>query len=148
MKINKCLIFFVSLAALPASEIKKVYNHITEQGNTLVINLAPSTDGTLNIFDIESLYAGARTLGIGRGNAGSQTRAGECAVEVRHVTDKGYIAFPTKYIYGKRDEDYRIKPEDLSADGYKLMIIPENTAGKFTDEKIVVEFIYEDTGIS
>jgi alpha-L-fucosidase len=49
-----------------AAEIKKGYNHMVEQSNTLVINLSPNQDGVLNSFDIDGLNAGARALGIDR----------------------------------------------------------------------------------
>jgi alpha-L-fucosidase len=52
-----------------AGDIKTAYNHMVEQKNTLVINLSPSTDGVLNSFDVEGLYAGAHALGIARGGA-------------------------------------------------------------------------------
>jgi alpha-L-fucosidase len=53
-------------SVLPAGDIKKAYNHIVEQENTLVINLSPNTDGVLNTFDVNGLLAGAQALGIGR----------------------------------------------------------------------------------
>lgn len=52
-----------------AENIKDAYNHMVEQGNTLVVNLSPGKNGRLNSFDVEGLYAGARTLGIARGGA-------------------------------------------------------------------------------
>jgi hypothetical protein len=131
-----------------ASEIKKAYNHIVEQNNTLVVNLSPDTNGLLNDFDVNGLYAGAKALEIARGEARMDIQPGECAVEVRYVTDKGYVAYPSHFVYGKEDETYSVSPRDLGIDGYKLISTPANTAGKFQKEKIVVEFIYEDTGES
>lgn len=42
---------------------------MVEQGNTLVVNLAPGKDGLLKDYDVEALYEGARALGIARGDA-------------------------------------------------------------------------------
>lgn len=52
-----------------AENIKEAYDHMVEQGNTLVVNLAPGKNGRLNDFDVEGLYAGARALGIAKGGA-------------------------------------------------------------------------------
>ncbi len=56
-------------SVMPAANIKKAYNHMVDQQNTLVVNLAPNTNGVLNDFDIQGLYAGAQALGIARGAA-------------------------------------------------------------------------------
>jgi hypothetical protein len=53
-----------------------------------------------------------------------------------------------KYIYGKENDAYDVLPEDLNVDGYKLLSTPENASGRFAKEKIVVEFVYEDRGVS
>ncbi|NDW19466.1 hypothetical protein D0T53_11175 [Dysgonomonas sp. 216] len=129
-----------------AEYIRDSYNHMSEQNNTLVMNLGPSTKGIFNSFDVEGLYAGARLLGIARGEARKNIDPNECRVEVRYVTDKGYIAYPTKYIYGKENDSFEVLYQDLREDGYKLVTSPQNSKGKFTKEKIVVEFIYEDMG--
>ncbi len=135
-------------SAITPEEIKDAYNHMVEQENTFVLNLAPNTDGLLNSFDVDVLYAGARELGIEREAARSNIPADECAVEVRFVTDKGYIASSTEYIYGKEGEDYTAIAKKLGSDGYELITTPANASGKFTESKITLEFIYEDTGVS
>ena len=133
---------------LSAPKIKDSYFHMVDQRNTLVVNLSPTKDGVFQDFDINGLYAGARLLDIARGEARNNIPSDECIVEVRYVTDKGYIAFPTKQLYGKAGESYNALPENLTRDGYQLKTTPANVDGTFTTEKIVVEFIYEDTGLS
>jgi len=135
-------------SVLSASNIQKAYNHLVEQDNTLVLNLSPNKNGVFDSFDVNGLYAGAKTMGIARGSARNNIQPGECMVEIKYTTNKGYVAFPTKYIYGAENEAYAVLPENLNLDGYKLLISPENTEGLFAQEKITVEFIYEDMGVS
>ncbi len=128
-----------------ADDIKKGYEHMSEQHNTLVLNLSPNPNGILNSFDVDGLYAGARALGIARGSARTNIQPNECKVEIRYVTNKGYIAYPTKYLYGNEGENYNVIPENLGAVGYKFLSGTSNTNGTFTKNKIVVELTYEDT---
>ena len=131
-------------------EIKNIYNHMVEQDNLMVLNLSPNKDGVLSTFDVDGLYRAARSIGIARGDArdADDIQADECAVEVRYITNKNFIANPTRYLYGKKGEQYNAVPLNLGKIGYKLLTIPDNATGVFSDEKIRVEFIYEDTGIS
>jgi len=133
---------------MAAAQIRSVYRQMVGQGNTFVLNLSPNTDGVLSTFDVSGLYAGARAAGIARGSARADIPADECAVEVRYVTNKGHIANPTRFLYGKKGEQYNALPLELGKIGYKLLTTPDNTTGTFDNKKIVVEFIYEDTGVS
>lgn len=129
------------------AEIKKAYDHMVEQKNTLVVNLAPGTNGLFNDFDVKGLYEGARALGIARGEARTDKDSGECAVRVDFVTDKGYVASPTQYVYGKEGESFTIQAKDLAMDGYCFIGDKVVVNGKFTKSEIHVLFVYEDKGI-
>jgi len=128
-----------------SSSIKNSYEHMVKQNNTLVLNLSPNKNGVMDDFDVRGLYAGARTTGIAREGARTKIPADECKVEVRYVTNRGYIAYPTKYLYGKKGEQYNDSPLDLEKFGYKLLTVPDNTTGVFSDIKITIEYIYDDT---
>lgn len=132
-------------SVLSADKIKEAYNHMVEQGNTLVLNLAPGKDGRFNDFDVEGLYAGARALGIARGDARTDAVEGELAVRVDYVTTEGYVASPTCYIYGKAGEPFTVEPVDLRQYGYKLVDGQTAVEGIF-GESDRIEFVYEDLG--
>lgn len=133
---------------IPPKKIKAAYDHMIEQGNTLVVNLAPGTNGLLNDFDVEGLYEGARALGIARGGACIDKENGECIVRIDFITDRGFVASPTQYVYGKEGEAFTVRAKDLKADGY--LFVGENSVvtGKFTKTESCVQFIYEDKGNS
>ena len=134
-------------SVLSPQKIKVSYMHMTEQDNTLVVNLAPGKNGLFNDFDVEGLYAGARALGIVRGAARDNVAEGEVAVRVDYVTEDGYVAWPTSYIYGKPGEPFTVKPVDLGQDGYKLVDGQGAVDGAFgSDENI--KFVYRDLGES
>lgn len=135
-------------SVVPASKIKTFYNHMVEQGNTLVVNLAPGTNGLFNAFDIKGLYDGARALGIARGEARADKVNGECAVRVDFLTEKGYIASPTQYVYGKEGKAFTVQARDLATDGYHFAGENAIATGKFTKAETTVQFIYEDKGDS
>lgn len=123
--------------------IKEAYEHMVEQGNTLVVNLAPGKNGLFNDYDIEALYAGARALGIARGNARDGKDKDEEAVRVDYVTDQGYVAWPTEQVYGKKGERFALKAKDLEADGYEFVGKRAVAEGKFGRNKRVT-FVYKD----
>lgn len=104
---------------------------MAEQGNTLVVNLAPGKDGRLNRFDIDGLYAGAQALEIARGDARTDVAGNECAVRVDYVTQEGYVAWPTCYVYGKPGESFTVKPVDLQPDGYRPVAGQSDFSGVF-----------------
>lgn len=132
-------------SVLSAEKIKEAYHHMSEQENTLVVNLAPGKDGRLNSFDVDGLYAGARSLGIARGDARKDIVGNECAVRVDYVTQEGYVAWPTCYVYGKSGESFTVQPVDLRSDGYRLVDGQGDFSGVFgRDEQ--VRFVYEDIG--
>lgn len=125
--------------------MEDAYNHMVEQGNTLVMNLAPNKDGVFSDYDIKALYAGARKLGIARGSARSDVPADERCVEVRHETTEGRIVGSTEYLYGKKGARYTATPISNAKEiGYKLIKKPGNISGMFGEKKIAVVFIYED----
>lgn len=145
--INKTWFWSTQNAAanvLPASKIKSSYEHMVEQGNTLVMNLAPGKNGLFSSYDVEGLYAGARALGIARGDARS-VQEGDCAVRVDYVTTEGYVAWPTRYIYGKAGEAFEAQFEDLAADGYRFAGERPTVNGVFGQDTQVT-FVYEDKG--
>lgn len=132
-------------SVLSAEKIKSSYNHMVEQGNTLVVNLAPGRNGLFSTFDVDGLYAGARALGIARGSAKAEIDEGAQSVRVDYVTKDGYVAWPTDYIYGKAGENFTVNPVDLSADGYRLEDGQAGFNGVFgVDDR--VQFIYDDCG--
>ena len=133
-------------SVISLAKMKTSYDHMVEQKNTLVVNLAPGTNGLFNDFDVKGLYEGARALGIARGEARTDKESGECAVRVDFVTDKGYVASPTQYVYGKEGESFIIQAKDLAADGYRFMGDKVVLNGKFTKSEIHVQFVYEDKG--
>lgn len=133
-------------SVISPAKMKTSYDHMVEQKNTLVVNLAPGTNGLFNDFDVKGLYEGARTLGIARGEARTDKESGECAVRVDFVTDKGYVASPTQYVYGKEGEPFIIQAKDLAVDGYRFMGDKVVVNGKFTKSEIHVQFVYEDKG--
>ena len=130
----------------PSFEIRNAYNHMIEQENTLVLNLSPNMNGVFNDFDVNGLYTGAKVLEIARGDARRVIEADECIVEVRYITDKGHIAYPTKLLYGKEGATYNVEPDDLGSVGYQFISSSNNTNGTYRNEKITVEFVYEDMG--
>lgn len=130
-------------SVMSADKIKAAYEHMVEQGNTLVVNLAPGKDGLLKDYDVEALYEGARALGIARGDARLNRGKEERAVRIDYVTTKGYVAYPTHYLYGKKGESFTIKAEDLSQDGYRFVGQREVVSGRFGKAKRI-EFVYED----
>lgn len=128
--------------------MEEAYKHMVEQGNTLVMNLAPNKDGVFSDYDIEALYAGARKLGIARGAARGDIPADERCIEVRHETAEGRIAATTEYLYGKKGDRYTATPiSDAEEIGYKLIKRPDNVSGMFSEKKIVVVFVYEDVAL-
>lgn len=132
-------------SVLSAERIKEAYCHMSEQQNTLVVNLAPGHDGRFNSYDVDGLYAGARLLGIARGEARADKVDGEQAVRVDYVTSDGYVAWPTEYFYGNSGDSFTVKPLDLEADGYQLVEGQTDFSGVFgTDTS--VEFVYRDCG--
>ena len=124
--------------------IEDAYNQLMLQKNTLVINVAPNKNGVFEDYDVAGLYAGARTLGIARGSARENIPASECSVEVRHVTDTGYVAAPTEYLYGSAGAAYKSQAADIEAIGYKLVGTPLEASGQFTDQKQTITYIYHD----
>lgn len=130
-------------SVMSADKIKAAYEHMVEQGNTLVVNLAPGKDGLLKDYDVEALYEGARALGIARGDARLNRGKEERAVRIDYVTTKGYVAFPTRYLYGKKGVGFTVKAEDLSQDGYRFVGKEEVVEGRFGKTKRI-EFVYED----
>ena len=130
-------------SVMSADKIKAAYEHMVEQGNTLVVNLAPGKDGLLKDYDVEALYEGARALGIARGDARLNRGKEERAVRIDYVTTKGYVAYPTRYLYGKKGESFTAKAEDLSQDGYRFVGQREVVSGRFGKAKRI-EFVYED----
>lgn len=131
-------------SVISPSRIKEAYNHMVEQGNTLVVNLAPGKNGLFNEYDVKGLYEGARALGIARGEARADKASGECVVRVDFVTDKGYIASPTQYLYGKKGDTFTVQAKDLKADGYRFAGHNGTVSGKFTKAETTVRFVYED----
>jgi hypothetical protein len=71
---------------------------------------------------------------------------GESAVQIRYVTDKGFIANPTHFIYGVEGEAYNVEPMNLEHIGYKLIAVLQNISGTFSNTVTIVEFIYTDYG--
>ena len=130
-------------SVMSADKIKAAYEHMVEQGNTLVVNLAPGKDGLLKDYDVEALYEGARALGIARGDARLNRGKEERAVRIDYVTAKGHVAYPTHYLYGKKGESFTVKAEDLSQDGYRFVGQREVVSGRFGKTKRI-EFVYED----
>lgn len=130
---------------LSAEKIKSAYHHMVEQGNTLVVNLAPGRNGLFNTFDVDGLYAGARALGIARGNAHQDLNEGAQAVRVDYITTDGNVAWPTNYIYGTAGENFTVNPVDLQADGYSLAEGQASFSGVFGIDKHV-QFVYNDCG--
>lgn len=128
---------------MSATDIKNAYEHMTEQGNTLVLNMAPDKGGRFSSFDVDGCYAGARALGIARGEARLNPDKDEKAVRIDYVTTKGYVAFPTHYLYGKKGGGFTVKAEDLSQDGYRFVGKEEVVEGRFGKTKRI-EFVYED----
>lgn len=128
-----------------AEYAKTAYEHFVNQGNTFVYNLAPRKDGRLANYEVERLYESARLLNIARGDA-KLDKAGDCLVEIRHVTDEGHIANVTEQLWGNEGEAYTTSsPENMAAMGYELVETPENASGTFrADGKIVVEYVYHD----
>lgn len=55
----------------------------------------------------------------------------------------GYVAFPTRYLYGKKGVGFTVKAEDLSQDGYRFVGKEEVVEGRFGKTKRI-EFVYED----
>ena len=130
-------------SVMSAMQIKEAYNHMVEQGNTLVVNLAPGTDGLFKDYDVKALYEGARALGIARGAACQNRPKGEKCVRVDYVTTKGHVAYPARYIYGKKGERFVVRYEDLSQDGYRFVGKKEVYEGNFGKSRCI-EFVYED----
>lgn len=92
---------------------------------------------------MDGCYAGARALGIARGEARLNPDKDEKAVRIDYVTTKGYVAFPTHYLYGKKGVGFTVKAEDLSQDGYRFVGKEEVVEGRFGKTKRI-EFVYED----
>lgn len=131
---------------LPPDKVKAAYEHMVEQENTLVVNLAPGKNGLFNDYDVKGLYEAARMLGIARGDARADKGNGECAVRVDFVTDRGFVASPTQYVYGKKGNAFTVHAKDLSTDGYLFTGENERVTGKFAKSETLVRFVYEDKG--
>ena len=130
-------------STMSPEKIKEAYEHMVEQGNTLVVNLAPGKDGLFKDYDVKALYEGARALGIARGDARPSQGKNEKSVRVDYVTTEGYVAFPTCYLYGEKGEDFTVHAEDLSQEGYRFVGKKETVTGRFGKTRRV-EFVYED----
>jgi len=129
-----------------AASIVTAYNWMIPQKNTVLLNIAPNNKGLLEDYEVQRLYEAARLLGIERGGARTNIPADECAVQIRFVTEDGHIANATRYLYGNAGEAYHAVPDDLAWLGYELTGRPQNAQGTFTEQKIVVEFVYRDWG--
>ena len=128
----------------PAAQVVQEYRQMIEQGNNYQLNLSPNRDGLLLDFDVSSLFTAARELGIARGGARAGAPADECEVDVRYVTDRGYIAATTQYLYGSVGDAYSAAPLNLVDIGYELVDTPDNASGEFADNRTTVTFTYHD----
>lgn len=54
---------------VPPAFIAEKYRHLTEQGNVLIVNVAPNTCGEFEEYDRQTLFEAARMLNIARGEA-------------------------------------------------------------------------------
>ena len=122
------------------------YNKYVKQENTLVVNVPPSNKGIQTDHEKEFIKDAAQRLGIARGSARKDIPENECEVEIRYVTTDGAIAGSTEFVYGKEGESYTApENEKLKELGYELVAMPKNVKGKFTKDRITVEYIYKDT---
>lgn len=62
------------------------------------------------------------------------------AVTVKHVEEKGNELIPAEELTGNLGDFYQTYPATI--DGYKVVLTPENAAGKFTDETQTVKYVY------
>ena len=126
-------------------KIVEWYNKYVNQKNTLVVNIPPSNKGVQTQHEINFIYDAANRLNIARGNARNNKDASESVVEIRYVTTDGSIAASTECLYGKAGEAYTVTPNAKLADlDYTLVKEPTNATGTFGNEKIVVEYVYND----
>lgn len=133
---------------MSAERMKQLYDKYVAQQNTLVINVPPSNQGLLTPHETARIYEAANLMGIARGNARDNIPQNECTVEVRHVTTTGAIAASTEYLTGQAGEAYSTSPApNMEQLAYLLTETPENASGTFGEEKIVVEYVYQDAAV-
>jgi hypothetical protein len=67
-------------------------------------------------------------------------------VHVHHVDLNGHELTPMEIIEGSVGEDYQTEPKEI--DHYQIEEIPENANGVFTEDLIIVTYIYKATTVS
>ncbi|MCL2487847.1 MAG: alpha-L-fucosidase [Oscillospiraceae bacterium] len=130
-------------SVMSPQSIETAYDHMAEQQNTLVLNLAPNRSGVMAAFDLAGLYTGARQIGIARGGARTDIPDGSCRVDVRYLTDRGHIIRSTDELYGEAGTGWTANAPELEQLGYTLLS-EEAASGTFAGGGETVTFVYKD----
>ncbi|MPQ44297.1 alpha-L-fucosidase [Clostridium tarantellae] len=65
-------------------------------------------------------------------------------VRVEYRNEAGYPVQTSEVLYGNIGDSYTTKAKDLSKLGYSFKEVKGSTTGKFTNEEIIVTYIYKD----